>query len=267
MAPSQPSGAARTVLVIGIGAGDPGHLTLAAVDALERIDVVFLVEKGRVAADMVRHRRALCDQVLAGRARRPRFVERTLTAVRDREGADTGTGLPAWRAERAEAYAELVDELAPGEAGAFLVWGDPTLYDGTLEILGGLQDADGNAVAVEVVPGISSVSSLAARHGVPLTRLGGSFLVTSGRRLVEDGWPDGVDSVVVMLDGHEAWRSLDDDLLVWWGAFVGMPDEVLVAGRLGDVRSEIAEARDEGRRRLGWMFDTYLLRRPPAPRS
>lgn len=266
MAPSHPPAAPR-VLVIGIGAGDPEHLTLAGVRALERADVVFIVEKGRVAEDMVRHRRALCEQVLAGHERRPRFAERTLTAVRDRDGADTGTGLPAWRAERATAYAELVGELAPGEVGAFLVWGDPTLYDGTIEILDRLRDQDRDRFEVEVIPGISSVSSLAAGHGVPLTRLGGSVLVTSGRRLVEDEWPAGVDSVVVMLDGHDAWRHLDDDLLVWWGAFVGMADEVLVSGRLGDVRSEIAEARDEGRRRLGWMFDTYLLRRPAAPPS
>ena len=29
----------------------------------------------------------------------------------------------------------ITDELADGEAGGFLVWGDPSLYDGTLNLL------------------------------------------------------------------------------------------------------------------------------------
>jgi precorrin-6A synthase len=252
------------VVLVGIGAGDPSHLTLAAVRAIERADAVFLVDKGRVAEDLSRHRRALCEQVLAGRDRRPRFVERTLAAVRDRDRDAPDGGVPAWRTERTQAYADLIGGLTDGEVGAFLLWGDPTLYDGTLAILEEVRPGLDGELVVQVVPGISSVSALAARHGVALNRLGDAVQLTTGRRLVADGMPAGVDSVVVMLDAHEAWRHLDDDLHIWWGAFIGMPDEVLVAGRLGDVRDEIAERRAEGQQRLGWMFDTYLLRREPA---
>jgi precorrin-6A synthase len=257
----RPIATSRTVSLVGIGAGDPEHLTLGAVRAIERADVVFLVDKGRVAGDMARHRRAVCEQVLAGRTARPRFVERTLTAVRDRDRSGKGTGVPAWRAERVRAYEELIAGLGADEVGAFLLWGDPTLYDGTLAILDEVRARGAVDFAVEVVPGISSVSSLAARHRVPLNRLGEAVQLTTGRRLVDHGLPDSVDTVAVLLDAHQAWRHLDDELHIWWGAFVGMPDEVLVAGRLGDVRGEISAQREAGKRRLGWMFDTYLLRR------
>jgi len=257
MAPSQPA-ERRRVALVGIGAGDPQHLTLGAVRALNAAHAVFLVDKGRVAEDLRSHRRALLDEVVV-RSPGPRIVERTLTAVRDRDRTRYDAGVEAWRAERLGAYRELIDSLGPGETGAFLVWGDPTLYDGTLAILDELHDDID--FEVDVVPGISSVSALAARHGVALNRISGAVQLTTGRRLIDEGMPPGVDNVVVLLDAHEAWQTLDDDLQIWWGAFVGLNREVLVSGRLGDVRDEIAARRDAAKQEAGWMFDTYLLRR------
>lgn len=249
----------RHVLLVGIGAGDPDHLTLGAVRALNRTDAVFLVDKGRVAEEMRRHRHALCDQVIDP-AHPHRIIERTLTAVRDRD-REQPSGLQEWRSERIGAYEDLIAGLGDDETGAFLVWGDPTLYDGTLAILDEVRERGSVDFTVEVIPGISSVSALAARHGTALNRLGEAVELTTGRRLVEEGMPSHVDSVVVMLDAHEAWRDLDDDLHIWWGAFVGMDDEIVVSGRLGDVREEIGRRRSDAKERLGWMFDTYLLRR------
>lgn len=247
------------MVLVGIGAGDPEHLTIGAVRALNRADVVFLVDKGGVAEDLRAHRRALLDEVVE-RTPGPRVVERTLTAVRDRDRSRYDVGVEAWRAERLDAYRDLIDGLEPSETGAFLVWGDPTLYDGTLAILDELRhDID---FQVDVVPGISSVSALAARHGVALNRIAETVQLTTGRRLLDEGMPAGVANLVVLLDAHEAWRTLDDDLQIWWGAFVGLDREVLVSGRLGDVRDEIAACRDTAKQDAGWMFDTYLLRRP-----
>lgn len=254
----------RRVLLVGIGAGDPDHLTLGAVRALNRTDVVFLVDKGRVAEDLRAHRRALLEQV-SEPGHQQRVVERSLTAVRDRDRSRYGAGVDAWRSERLGAYRDLIEGLGTAETGAFLVWGDPTLYDGTLAILDEVRaQVD---FEVEVVPGITSVSALAARHGVALNRIGEAVQLTTGRRLADGGMPAGVDNVVVLLDAHEAWRVLDDDLHIWWGAFVGMEHEILVSGRLGDVRDEIASRRDAAKQQVGWMFDTYLLRRRPGDRS
>ena len=50
---------------------------------------------------------------------------------------------------------------------------------------------------------------------------------------------------------------------IFWGAFLGSADEILITGPLDDVADEIVRVRAEARLRKGWMFDTYLLRRLP----
>ncbi len=251
----------RRVLVVGIGAGDPEHLTFGAVRALNETDVVFLVDKGDAGGDLRRARLDVCDRVIDPK-HRCRVVEVELGAVRDRGDGTYGAAVAAWRSARVGAYGDLVASLDEGETGAFLVWGDPTLYDGTLDVLAEVRAAGGVAFEVEVIPGISSVSALAARHHVTLNRPGESVQITTGRRLASDGLPEGADNVVVLLDAHEAWRQLDDDLEIWWGAFVGLPGERLVAGRLGDQRATIERERAAARSRHGWLFDVYLLRHP-----
>jgi len=163
-------------------------------------------------------------------------------------GADA---VAAWRAER---FALISSALRRERGvGAFLAWGDPSLYDGLITLL--------EPFSPVVIPGISAVSALAARHGLVLNRVGGSVLITTGRRLAASGFPAEVDDVVVMLDAELAFLGLDGALEIYWGAYLGTPDELLIAGRLGDVREEIARVRSAARERKGWMFDTYLLRR------
>jgi len=72
---------------------------------------------------------------------------------------------------------------------------------------------------------------------------------------------------VVMLDGSPSFAHLDPDLTIHWGAYLGSPDEILVAGRLGDVGEEIRSLRAEARARHGWIMDIYLLTRRDAGRG
>lgn len=255
------AGAERRVVVVGVGSGHPDQLTLGAMRALQDADVLFLLDKGD-GDPLAAARSQLLDRALDGR-RPPRVEHRRLPAVRGRsklDGVEYRAVQQAWRADRARVYRELVAALAPGETGAFLAWGDPALFDGTLAMLD--EVADEVAVTVEVVPGVSSVAALAAAHGVALHAVGEAVVVTTGRRLRDDGWPPGAASVVVMVDAHDTLDALDDDLRVWWGALVGLPGQRLVAGRLGDCRATIHAARAEVRAEKGWLFDTYLLRRP-----
>src|SRR3954471_20202225 len=165
-------------------------------------------------------------------------------------------------ARRAALYAEMIErELADGGTGGFLVWGDPSLYDGTLNLLHGIAE-QGRKLEIVSIPGISSVAALAAAHGLVLNRVGTPFLVTTGRRLADEGMPPGVDDVVVMLDGRQAFADLPDtDVDIFWGAYLGTADELLVSGARQEVKDEIRGRRAEARERKGWVMDTYLLRR------
>ena len=229
------------VLLIGIGAGDPEYVTVQAVNALNAVDVFFVLEKAAEQEDLVALRREIVARYVKGAFR--------IIAADD---PPRGRDVEAWRARRAELVAELLrDERG---VGAFLVWGDPSLYDGMIDILERL------GVAYEVIPGISAVSALAARHRVVLNRVAGDVLVTTGRR-VAAGLPAEARDVVVMLDSKLAFTGLEGEWEIYWGAYLGTPDEILISGRLSEVADEIVRVRAEARLRKGWMFDTYLLRR------
>jgi precorrin-6A synthase len=65
-----------------------------------------------------------------------------------------------------------------------------------------------------------------------------------------------------MLDGKLVFNSIDPaGIDIYWGAYLGTPDELLISGDLAKVRDEIVRVRAEAAARKGWMFDTYLLRR------
>jgi precorrin-6A synthase len=238
----------REVKVIGIGAGDPEHLTVQAIVALNAVDVFFVLEKAAEQDDLVALRREIIARYVEGS---PRVV----TADDPPRGEDVA----AWRLKRVALMTGLLrDELREDQTGGLLVWGDPAWYDGTIDVLEGVRRE--LAIAYDVIPGISAVAALAARHRITLNRVGGAVQVTTGRRLAH-GFPDEADDVVVMLDAQQAFHQLDGDFDIYWGAYLGTPDEILIAGPLAEVADEIVRVRAEARARKGWMFDTYLLRR------
>jgi precorrin-6A synthase len=74
-----------------------------------------------------------------------------------------------------------------------------------------------------------------------------------------------MDSVVVVLDAENTYkRFADQDIDIYWGAYVGTPDEILVAGKLKDVADDIERIRTDARRANGWIMDSYLMRRGGA---
>jgi precorrin-6A synthase len=246
------------VFVIGIGSGRPEHLTGEAVGALNAVDVFLVADKGSAKHDLVALRTALCDAVISDD--RYRVVE-----VPDPEresGQGYEAGVRDWHAARAAAYAEVIRAAVPdGGTVGFLAWGDPALYDSTIRIV---ESVAGLGVDLEltVVPGISSVQLLAARHRIVLNRVGQPVHLTTGRRLVAEYSPK-LGDVVVMLDGDLACAGLvsqHPDLTIYWGAQLGLPDEALVAGSLADVLEEIRATRRAVRAQRGWVMDTYLLR-------
>jgi precorrin-6A synthase len=168
----------------------------------------------------------------------------------------------AWHADISETFGRLIlDELGESDVGAFLVWGDPTLYDSTLRILEHLREKGGFEFDYEIIPGISSVQALAAQHRVAVNAIGRAVLITNGRELAK-GLPDNVDSVMVLLNADKALRSADGELEAYWGAYVGMPEEILVSGKLKDIVDEIETIRSAARAEKGWIMDCVLLKKP-----
>ena len=253
-------------LVIGIGSGNPDHLTREAVAALNQVDMFLMADKGAAKHDLISLRTELCRRLITHD--HYRFVEvpdPERGPDRERDATDYQAGVAAWHDARAQQYAEIINaEVGDGETIGFLVWGDPAFYDSTIRIVKSITDL-GADLDLTVIPGISSIQLLAARHKIILNRIGQPVHVTTGRRLLDEYSPI-LGDVVVMLDGELACGGLVKrfgDLSIYWGAQLGLPDEVLISGRLSEVIQEIRAKRAAVREARGWVMDTYLLRPQP----
>ncbi|MDB5657497.1 MAG: hypothetical protein JWS10_112 [Cypionkella sp.] len=238
--------------LIGIGTGNPDHLTLQAIKAINAADLILIPRKGAGKADLAELRLAICRDVLSNPA--TRIVEFDLP-VRDESIADYKARVEDWHDRIAAVWKGAIGGAAKV---TLLVWGDPSLYDSTLRIAARLVPAD----RVHVVPGVTSIHALTAAHGIALNEIGAQFVVTTGRRLRDEGFPAGVDTAVVMLDGECSFQSLDPaGVSIWWGGYVGMAEEIIVSGPLAEVGARIVRLRAEARAAHGWIMDIYLLRR------
>lgn len=250
----------KKLLVIGIGAGNPDYITMQAVKALNQVDVFFLMDKGQSKDKLIELRRDICERYITDHVYR--FVE-AHSPERERGEVDYRTSVDDLNLARQQTFERLInEEMSDGQCGGFLVWGDPALYDSTLRILQAIQASGACSFEFEVIPGITSVQALAAQHKVPLNQIGCSVEITTGRRLAA-GQVSDADSLVVMLDAQDAYHQVvDQDTEIYWGAYLGTPDEILISGKLKDVADEIERVRKAARLANGWIMDTYLLRKP-----
>src|SRR3984957_5186677 len=246
-----------------MGPGDPDQVTVQAVKALNRADVFFRIDKGDDKSGL----NAARDEILRRHVtRRGSRIVDIPEPARDRSPSLTADGYQGavgdWHAARAELIAAaLAAELGPDGTGAFLVWGDPSVYDSMLRIVDRVLALGTVAFTCTVIPGVTSVQALAAAHRIPLNRVGEPIHITPARRL-GGGLPDGLDSAVVMLDRGFTAAGVDDPTLsVFWGAYLSTADEALISGPLAEVAEQITATRAELRARHGWIMDTYLLRR------
>jgi precorrin-6A synthase len=242
----------KKILIIGIGAGNPDYVTIQAVNALNEVDVFFIMDKGTEKSKLIELRKEICKRYIQGD--NYRFVDAT-SPEWDRKSQDYFSTVDDLNNDKQAIFERLIaTEMQDGECGAFLVWGDPTLYDSTIRILENIMANGGHEFDYEVIPGISSVQALAAKHKTTLNRIGQSIEITTGRKLAAEGF-----------DGDNTYkRFADQDIDIFWGAYLGTPDEILVSGKLKDVTEDIERIRAEARRENGWIMDTYLMRRGDA---
>jgi precorrin-6A synthase len=250
----------RRIRVIGIGSGGLDQVTVEAVRAMN--EVAFFVVTDKVKKD------GSPDPLVAARTELlERHVDHEPTLVvvtdpeRDRQPADYEAAVSDWHEARADAWEKALLEH-DGDAG-LLVWGDPAFYDSTIRILERVLGRGTIQAEIDVVPGISSLQVLAARHRIVLHEVGQPVHVTTGRRLRE-AVDAGLGNLVVML--NRSLEPLDDlgDWQIWWGSNLGTGSEHLVAGRVADVLPRIVAAREATKKDAGWVMDVFLLRRPPS---
>lgn len=255
----------RRIRVIGIGAGHPDQVTVEAIEALRSVDYFITADKsGTVPGSddpLLAAREALLAKHLD--------VVPPVVAVRDPErdrtpeptgkDSDYDQAVVDWHDARAQAYEQAMLER-DGDVG-FLVWGDPAFYDSTIRIVEKVLARGQVEAEWDVVPGISSLQMLAARHRIVLHDIGQPILVTTGRRLRE-AHASGAENILVMLnstidlEGFEEWN-------IWWGANLGTSDERLVSGRVVEVAVDVLTARIDVKSQVGWIMDVYLLRKRP----
>lgn len=250
----------KKLLVIGIGAGNPDYITMQAVKALNLVDVFFLMDKGHSKDKLIDLRREICERYIVDPDYR--FVE-ARSPERQRAEVDYHTSIEDLNHAKQQTFERLINqELTDEQCGGFLVWGDPALYDSTIRILQAILASGHCVFEFEVIPGITSVQALAAQHKVPLNSIGRSVEITTGRRLAAGQVSDS-DTLVVMLDAEDSYHQVaDPQTEIYWGAYLGTPDEILISGKLKDVADEIERVRKAARLANGWIMDTYLLRKP-----
>lgn len=252
----------KKIYLIGIGTGSPEHLTIQAVNTLKTVKVFFILEKdSEKNEDLVRLRKDILQHYLPEGNYRLRMVRIPERKRGGRELALYQERVSAWRKQKSDILAQQIQEgLADDETGAILIWGDPAVYDGHIEIMNGILREGRVDFEYEIIPGITSMQVLTARHKIPLNYIGESVLVTTGRRLKEFT-PAEVGNAVVFLDNYQTYKHFKDaDLNIYWGAYLGTGDEVLISGRVKDVLDKIVKARNEGKKKNGWIMETYILR-------
>jgi precorrin-6A synthase len=248
------------VRILGVGMG-PQHVTPEVAEALRSVDYVLAADKGSDGDHdgLLALRRAIVEAHTDGSVDIVGVRDPPRDRAADLNAAGYQRAVTDWHDARAAAYADVL-RRREGSA-AFLVLGDPSLYDSTIRVVEKIQQL-GVPVEFDVLPGISALQLLAARHRIVLHEVGRSVHITTAR-LLQDAVAAGQDNIVTMLNPPPERLDLTglDDWSVWWAANLGAAGERLISGRLGDVTGQIADARERARADTGWVMDIYLLRR------
>lgn len=243
------------LFLIGIGTGNPDHLTGAARRAIAEADLFLIPHKGTGKSDLADLRTQIIEDVRSDARIAPFDMPKRDDALPYLDRVD------AWHDTIADLWAEAIAQHPEATRVALLVWGDPSLYDSTLRIAARLTPAP----QVTVIPGITAVQALTAAHAMPLNTVNAPVTITTGRQLRDHGWPDGTETLVVMLDGACTFQQLDGQAFdIWWGAYLGMKEQIIAAGHLAEVGPRIVEMRAAARKDHGWIMDTYMLRKVEA---
>jgi len=207
---------------IGVGPGDPGLLTLRAVEVLCQVQVVFAATGAR-SHDCISG--SVVDAVAGCEAERVILVFSMAREMKNRR--------QAW----SDNAKQVVDVLQQGRDCAFVTIGDPLIYSTYTYLLRQVQELLPE-VEVETIPGITSFQAVAARNNLPLVEdretLG--LIPAWTRESTGDPQFDHADTVVLLKTYHhrreilEKLRQSGFDGECLYASRVGLADETMVSG-------------------------------------
>lgn len=181
---------------VGIGPGDPRYLTLRAADVLRSADVIFTVISRNASSSVSR-------SVVESLRPRGEIRLQMFSMSRDR----------ATREAQVQANADaIIDELRAGRDCAFATLGDAMTYSTFGYVLDRIRKAI-PGVEVEIVPGVTSFATLAAKAETVLVENGEQLRVIPSFRsdMAESlDFPKG--STTILLKTYRSRAALLDRL-------------------------------------------------------
>lgn len=240
--------------LIGIGPGDPKYLTLEASDLIQKLNLFFVPDKSGKKEILTEMRLNLIKTVKGN----DDFKIVGLTFPERRKGPNYREKVKEWRREKARILKRALLDSEESEAG-FLIWGDPSLFDGHIDIMREVEKD--LPIKWEVIPGLSSFQVLSAKQKISLTEVSTSLAFhtpRSLRNLERISHP-----VLVFLDNYETFQKFKDDenVTIHWGAFVGTEREVLFSGRLSEIYEKLKSLRRKIRKEVGVIMEIYYMKR------
>ena len=249
------------IKLIGIGLGNPKHITAEAIEALKLCDLIIIGDKKETKSELANLKREITlAQIDSEKTEISSFSfpERKVSEPFYKDA------VLDWHSDIANLWVDLILKFLKKNFNkqtiiGIPVWGDPSLYDSTLRIGEKVRKKIENS-SIQMISGISSPHVLASSFGIPFNKIGEPVMITTGRKLREDGWPKGVSTIFVMLDGDCSFGSLaEQNLYIWWGAYLGLDRETLLEGKLEDIKNNIIELRQKLRKKFGWIMDIYKI--------
>ena len=181
------------IFLIGIGTGNPEHLSLEGVDTLNKVDLVLLPKKNNQKLELFSLRKRICESVIKNK----KIIIKEYKVPRRIETLNYSDSVNSWHQKISNNIFQIIKEIKSKNIKlAFLIWGDSGLYDSTLRIISKL-DVD---YRLKIIPGISSIQALTSAHLISLNEIGESVLITTGRKLKDKMFKDN-QKVLVLLDG------------------------------------------------------------------
>lgn len=203
---------------VGIGPGDPRYLTLRAAEVLRAVDVIFTVISAN-AADSTS--RSVVESL------RPRGEIRQLVFSMSRDAA-------VRQARVEENAAAIMAELRAGRSCAFATLGDAMTYS-TFGYVLRIIRRQHPELALEIVPGVTSFATFAARARTVLVENGQQLrIVPSFRADMADSLQFPAGSTTVLLKTYRSRKALlerlarEKDAEILYGEHLAMPGECIL---------------------------------------